>query len=231
IMNYAELISESEAADEMIREFAAEIDIETKRVATIVRNLLAFSRQELSEAKEPYDVRSIIEGTLTLVRAVLRKDQIEVSVDIPPELPEVLCRRQQIQQVLMNLVTNARDALNGRYAGFHPDKRVEIRAEVFSEFSEPWVRIIVSDHAGGIPAEVVGRIFDPFFTTKGRDQGTGLGLAMSHGIVADHGGRLELDNRIGDGASFAIELPCLGTAEPATREPGLSGVWTIAGGL
>ena len=207
IMGYAELISSSAAADEDIRELTREIQRETQRVTAIVRNLLAFSRQEQDEPMLPTRVEQIVEGTVSLIRAVLRKDHIALELSIEPELPELSCRSQQIQQVVMNLVTNARDALNTRYPGHDAAKRVDLRASSFSRESQPWVRISVEDRGGGVPPELVARIFDPFFTTKGRDEGTGLGLAISHGIVTDHGGELRLDNRIGEGACFSVELP------------------------
>jgi PAS domain S-box-containing protein len=208
IMNYAELIAESNAADDLIREFSLEIQHETQRVAAIVRNLLAFSRQELTESGETTSVAEIVEGTVSLIRAVMRRDQIRLDIDIPGDLPKLSCRRQQIQQVIMNLVTNARDALNARWSGYHELKSVHVRAVAFERDGAAWVRVEVRDHGGGVPESVVAHIFDPFFTTKGRDQGTGLGLAVSHGIVNDHGGRLLLDNHPGEGARFLIELPC-----------------------
>ncbi|MFO7567705.1 MAG: AAA family ATPase [Enhygromyxa sp.] len=210
IMNYAELIATSPHAGEQAREFAAEIGHESQRVASIVRNLLAFSRQEGDRAPAPARVAEIVEGTLSLIRTVLRKDQIALHLDIPDELPQVRCRVQQIQQVIMNLVTNARDALRARWPDYHEDKRIEIAATSFERDARSWVRITVCDQGGGVPEEVVGRIFDPFFTTKGRDQGTGLGLAVSHGIVAEHGGELRLDNRPGESACFRVELPADG---------------------
>jgi PAS domain S-box-containing protein len=208
IMNYAELIAASPVADADIREYADEIEHETRRVATIVRNLLAFSRQESEKATVATSLDQIVEGTISLVRAVLRKDQIVLRVDIADDLPEVECRPQQIQQVIMNLITNARDALNARWPNYHESKRIDVRGHAFERGGTRWVRLSVADRGGGIPSDVVARIFDPFFTTKGRDQGTGLGLAVSHGIVSDHGGELRLDNEFGVGVAFHIELPC-----------------------
>ena len=207
IMNYAELIAGAPGASEMIREFAGEIEVETERVTTIVRNLLAFSRQEHDESSEAVSVHEIVEGTLSLIRTVLRKDQISLQVEVPEDLPELGCRRQQIQQVIMNLVTNARDALNSRWPGYHADKLVSIRAATFERDASLWIRLSVEDRGGGVPLEVLPQIFDPFFTTKGRDRGTGLGLALSHGIVTEHGGKLIIDNQPGVGACFSIELP------------------------
>ncbi|MFV8755506.1 protein kinase domain-containing protein [Nannocystaceae bacterium ST9] len=219
IMNYAELIGDSPGSNPEIREFADEIAHETKRVATIVRNLLAFSRQEGERSMLATGVASVVEGTLSLIHAVLRKDQILLEVALADDLPEIECRPQQIQQVIMNLVTNARDALNGRFVGHHPDKRISIDAQAFERDDRSWVRISVADQGGGVPEHAIARIFDPFFTTKGRDQGTGLGLAVSHGIIKDHRGVLRLDNRVGVGATFHVELPCRSDQNRMRRPP------------
>jgi signal transduction histidine kinase len=148
----------------------------------------------------------VVERALALIRAVLRKDRIELELDVPGDLPRLRCRPAQIQQILMNLVTNARDALNDRQAS--GDRRwIRISASTFVRESSPWLRLSVEDRGGGIEEGVLGRIFDPFFTTKGRDKGTGLGLAVSHGIAAEHGGRLWVDNRPKLGATFHLDLP------------------------
>ncbi|EDM79124.1 sensor histidine kinase [Plesiocystis pacifica SIR-1] len=210
IMNYAELIAGSSAADELIREFAQEIDHETQRVATIVRNLLAFAREDQDAAFTEVTPKSVVDAPLSLIRALIRRDQIQIDLEIAEDLPKVRCRAQQIQQVVMNLVTNARDALNGRFTGFHDDKRMLISGEPFTREGQPWLRLSVADSGGGVPQDVSLRIFDPFFTTKGRDRGTGLGLSVSHGIISDHGGELRLVNRPGEGATFIIELPIAG---------------------
>jgi signal transduction histidine kinase len=207
IMNYAELIATSPEISATTREFAEEIGIETERVATIVRNLLAFSRQEGDRAAAPAKLSDIVEGTMSLIRTVLRKDQIHLSIEISPELPAVNCRVQQIQQVLMNLVTNARDAVTIRWGEYDESKRIDITGSGFERGGESWVRLSVHDRGGGVPESVVPFIFDPFFTTKGRDRGTGLGLAVSHGILKEHDGDLRLENHPGEGATFHIELP------------------------
>jgi PAS domain S-box-containing protein len=212
ILNYAELLDECAAQPETVREFAAEITRESNRVAAIVRKLLAFSRQELEQPFEHCTVRSLLDDTLSLVHAVLRKDQITIELDMPDGLPQIHCRMQQIQQIIMNLVTNARDALNERYERFDAAKRIAIRVRAPTRDGRSWVRISVTDRAGGIPADVRPRIFDPFFTTKGRDHGTGLGLAVSHGIAADHGGELSVESELGIGSTFHLDLPADPTA-------------------
>ncbi|NVB42277.1 AAA family ATPase [Pseudenhygromyxa sp. WMMC2535] len=217
ILNYAELISERSDDAETVLEFSREITAESQRVATIVRNLLVFARQERELSFEEADVAVLLESTLSLVRSVIRKDAIELSVEIEAGVAQVRCRPQQIRQVIMNLVTNARDALNDRYPDYDADKRLAIRVRMVSRSSEEapeelegWVQIVVEDHGGGIPEQVRAHIFDPFFTTKGRDQGTGLGLSVSHGIVVEHGGVLRVETAVGEGTRFFIELPGVG---------------------
>jgi signal transduction histidine kinase len=210
IMNYAELIYSNTLERRVVEDFAGEIMSESQRVAKIVRNLLAFSRQDATEEPEPISLIEIVESSLSLVRSVLRGDHIIVEVTGDPATPPVLCRAQQIQQVIMNLVTNARDALNERYGAYDERKRIDIRIGPAPRAN--WVRVAVRDAGAGIPANVLPRIFDPFFTTKGRDQGTGLGLAVSHGIVQEHGGEFTVETEPGVGTCFALDLPGFGTA-------------------
>ncbi|HVI03022.1 MAG TPA: ATP-binding protein [Enhygromyxa sp.] len=206
IMNYADLILARAHDKELVVDFTAEILTESERIATIVRNLLAFSRQEAEQTPELCAVQRLIDATLSLIRAVVRKDDIELRIDVPEDLHEIRCRPQQLQQIIMNLVANSRDALNER----HRDggrKTIEIRARNFERGGRDWVRISVEDCGTGIPEHIRARIFDPFFTTKGRDQGTGLGLAVSHGIAVEHGGELWVESELGVGSTFHLDLP------------------------
>jgi signal transduction histidine kinase len=205
IMNYAELIGANTGETTLVEEFAGEISHEADRVATIVRGLLAFSRQDAAAPAEDVALADVVASSLSLVRTVLRGDHITLGFERRDDLPRVRCRVQQIQQVVMNLVTNARDALNERYGSDGEDKRVDI--EVGPSPRPGHVRLTVRDTGGGIPPDVLPRIFDPFFTTKGRDQGTGLGLSVSHGIVRDHDGTLEVETERGVGTSFILDLP------------------------
>ena len=205
IINYAHLIRDR-TSDASLMRFAEGIAREGERVAEIVRNLLSFSRHE-KESHSPARIQDIVNETLSLVTAALRKDQIRVEVEVPKDLPEVRCRSQQIQQVLMNLLTNARDALNERYPEFDEDKVIHVEARDVLEKGKRWIRLTVEDRGSGIPETVLDRIFDPFFTTKPRDRGTGLGLSISHGIVRDHGGSLSVESEAGAYTRFVVKLP------------------------
>ncbi|MFA7007107.1 MAG: ATP-binding protein, partial [Verrucomicrobiia bacterium] len=116
-------------------------------------------------------------------------------------------RCQQIQQVVMNLLTNARDALNEKYPDYHEDKIIHVAARQFEKDGKSWIRVTVEDHGHGIPREIRTRLFDPFFTTKLGKGGTGLGLAISHGIAKDHNGELHFETETGCYTRFHLDLP------------------------
>ena len=206
IMNYAQLIADRMAPDDASREYAVEIIHETERVTAIVRNLLAFARQE-KQQHSPARMADIVNATLSLIQSVMRHDQIALQVDVPEDLPKIKCRSQQIQQVLMNLLTNARDALNERYPGYDANKLMSITARTIEKEGARWVRTTVEDHGVGIAQEIRDRLFDPFFTTKSRDKGTGLGLSVSHGIVQEHGGELLVECEPAQYTRFHLDLP------------------------
>jgi signal transduction histidine kinase len=131
----------------------------------------------------------------------------------------VRCRREQIQQVLLNILSNARDALNELGTDRPSGKRIRITAGVHGRPDRRTVRISVEDNGPGIPEEVCERVFDPFYTTKRPDRGTGLGLSVSYGIVRDHDGALSVHSNPGEGARFDIELPVDETPTQANVTP------------
>ena len=204
MINYAALI-EDKVENETIKEYSRAIMKEGDRIATIVRNLLAFSRQG-RETHSPARIKDIIDRSLSLVGSTLRKDQIKLDLDIPDDLPSVKCHSQQIQQVIINLLTNARDALNERYPGYDEDKIIRITARPFEKEGEDWIRTTIEDHGAGISEEVAQRIFDPFFTTKSRAEVSGLGLSVSFGIVKEHRGDLTVESKPGEYTRFHMDL-------------------------
>ncbi len=204
VLNYAQLILDGAEPESPPARYAREILREGGRISEIVHNLLTFARQD-RQAHSPADLGDIIATTLSLVRTLMRHDNIVLNVAVPEGLPSLKCRSQQIRQVVLNLLTNARDALNERYPGADPDKTLLLRAEAFTREGRAWLRLTVEDHGAGIRPEILDRIFDPFFTTKAG--GTGLGLTISHGIVREHHGELRVESVPGRGTRFHLELP------------------------
>jgi PAS domain S-box-containing protein len=205
IMNYAQLIARRAGGSE-VSTYAQEILHEAQRVASIVKGLLSFARQE----GEPYTevhVREIVSSTLSLVSALLRKEGIALDVELGEEMPAVRCHPQQIQQVLMNLIGNARDALNERYNAGDLDKRILITARSWRLDGGSFVRLTIEDHGVGIPAAALEKVFDPFWTSKAQDQAAGLGLSVSQGIVVEHGGAISVESEPGRFTRFHVDLP------------------------
>jgi PAS domain S-box-containing protein len=177
-----------------------------ERTAAIVRDLKAFSRVGSGQLVET-DIALGIDTTLNLI-APLLKNRIQVHRHYAANAPHVFCHAGHINQVFMNVLTNAAQAIRG-----------EGRIDIAIESSEPgWVRIRVTDNGPGVAANIRQHIFDPFFTTKDVGEGTGLGLTISEGIVRNHGGRIYVDDK-GPGATFVIELPVRPPTRPPTSVP------------
>jgi len=175
-------------------------------VASIVRNLLTFAR-DARQRHSPARVSDILEASLQLLRRRLEGNGIDLRVDVPDDLPKIRCRSQQIQQVFINLISNARDALNEKYPQSDPDKVLAISAGTVDLDGRQHVRVVFHDHGTGIPESALPRVFDPFFSTKPEDSGTGLGLAISYGIVKEHRGRIHLESAEGQFTKAVVDLP------------------------
>jgi len=171
---------------------------ETKRAAKIVSSLLTFARQHQPE-RTITDVNQIVTDTIALRRYALTDQRILLTLDLDDTLPLTWADNFQIQQVLLNLISNAEHALREWGGGRSLTIATELRGET--------IALSVSDTGPGISAADVEQIFNPFFTTKGVGEGTGLGLAISDGIVREHGGRIRVESTPGAGASFIVELP------------------------
>jgi len=206
IINYAQLISDSPLADEKLHEYSEEIMREGQRVADTVKNLLSFSQYN-KQAHVQVSAGDLVRQTIALVEAVLRHDQIDLSVCIADDLPLISCSAQQIRQVLMNLITNARDALNARYRGYDVNKRMSVSAEPINRGGYRWVRFTVEDRGAGISADLLPKIFDPFFTTSMRSEHAGLGLSICLGIVKEHHGDIRFESEAGKFTRAIMELP------------------------
>ncbi len=214
-----EMLAAREPNEDMSFELLDEIASAGHKAALLTRQLLAFSRRQVLEPKILL-VNEIIEDAHRLLQRVIGED-IDLSIRLAPSLPAISADPGQLQQALLNLAVNARDAMpRGGHLTIE-SSIVELDAEAASErpplSAGRYVRISVSDSGVGITEEVQRRIFEPFFTTKDVDRGTGLGLAMVHGFVTQSGGRIEVYSEVGVGTTFQIYLPT-STARP-TPEP------------
>lgn len=206
IMNYAQLVLDFGDLSTKNKEYLNEIIHETKRVSEIVKNLLQFSRQE-KQSHSFAKIEDIVNQTVSLINTIIKKDHITLNINLEPNLPDIKCRSQQIQQVLMNLLTNAKDALNEKYPDYNENKIINLSCRKASNQDGNFVEIEVKDNGNGMSDEVKNKIFEPFFSTKPKDKGTGLGLSISFGIIKDHKGTLDIDSKIGEYTSFIIRLP------------------------
>jgi PAS domain S-box-containing protein len=216
VMNYAELILARADQHDAVKAYASEILAESQRIASIVKELLASSRKD-DEGLRACRVADVVAATLGLVGGGLEERHILLVVDVPDALPLVRGRPQELQQVLASLVDNARDALEERYPGAHPDKLLRVEAGELLREAETWVRVTVEDHGIGIPKEAIVRVFDPFFTSKPRARSTGLGLSISHAIVKEHRGDLSVESELGRWTRVHVDLPLDASWTPAPR--------------
>lgn len=176
---------------------------ETKRCASIIRRLLDFGREKVPEKKFA-NINLLIENTVCLVERPASLQQIEISMDLDSDLPPVWIDADLIKQVIMNMLINAQQAIEGKGS-------VTIQTRCYTGKpggeSEPMVEIEIIDTGCGIPEANLQRIFDPFFTSKEVGKGTGLGLSVSFGIIRAHGGSIKVESIVGDGTTFRIQLP------------------------
>ena len=209
IFGYADLLLDGLAAEDRRREDVEEIKRAANRAAALTRQLLAFSRKQVMQPR-----RLSVNEAIDSIRKLLAKlvgDDIVLHVDLDPDLGHVLADPGQLEQVLMNLAANARDAMpeGGRLT--MRTSNVELGAEDITGLAgiQPgnFVLLVVSDTGHGVPEDARPHVFEPFFTTKAQGEGTGLGLATVYGIVKQSGGWIYLDETPGTGASFRIYLP------------------------
>jgi len=206
IINYAEILSMENESGGRVHDIANRIVKEGVRIAAIVRSLLSFARDR-KEEREVVSIKEILSEALALTESQLRRNAIKLRVEIPNGLPAVRVNLQQIEQVFLNLINNARYALNRKYQDEEDDKILEITGEEISVDGRPHVRVTFHDHGGGIAPDIIDKVMDPFFSTKPVGEGTGLGLSISHGIIRDHGGKLEISSVPGQSTDAVVILP------------------------
>ena len=181
-----------------VKEDLETIDQEARRAVNIVKGLLAFAREQKGE-KSLVDINTIIQGALQLRSYEQRISNIEVNAQLSPALPQVMGNGTQLQQVFMDIIVNAEQAMletNGRG-----------KITIVTEQVGDTVRTSITDDGPGISPDMMKQLFTPFFTTRDIGKGTGLGLSICHGIVTEHGGKIYAESELGEGATFVVELP------------------------
>ena len=216
IINYAQILVNRSEEGSMVREIAGRMIREGDRIDRIVEGLLSFARRRPND-KSVVPIAEILSDSMTydlagttifgLNAAQLRKDNITVETDVPDGLPDIWANSHEILQVFVNIISNARHALNEKYPEPHEDKILDITAEPLKHEGRRQVRICFKDHGCGIPAAIIDKVMNPFFSTKTERKRTGLGLSISQGIVEAHGGRLSLESHEGQYTKVVIDLP------------------------
>ena len=197
VMGFSELLKNADV-NEQHRRHLDLIFKSSQRCRKIVQSLLSFARRHQPERK-PVAINKLIEDVLEIVAYQLRTSNVEVVCRLAADLPLVLADGHQVQQVMLNLINNARQAIEAH----QESGRITITTERDGQI----IRIGISDNGPGIPPENLKRIFDPFFTTKEVGKGTGLGLSLCYGLIKEHGGDITVTSQPGHGATFTIALP------------------------
>ena len=212
IINYAQLMADQEDAQNENHELARRIIAEGERIAAIVNNLLSISRTSQGE-RAIENIHDLLFESLSLIEPQFRKEGIGLQVDVPEVLPDVLVNGQEIQQVFLNILSNAQYALNQKKMTAARGKLLSITAKAVIIEDTEFIRIIFFDNGTGIPDEMISKICNPFFSTKPSGKGTGLGLSISHEIVKDHGGNLLFESIEGEYTKVIMDLKTRGDTQ------------------
>ncbi len=206
IINYASIIEKQSKQNDELKDIAHRIIKEGDRIANIVKSLLVFASNGSGDKKN-VTVKSIIYESLNLTEKQLRNDGITLKVKMEEDLPPVYVNPLEIEQVFMNIINNARYALNQKYSSIDENKNLQIESNKVMINNRPYAEISIIDKGIGIPAHISDKIMNPFYSTKRQAIGTGLGLSISKGIIKNHGGELLIDSLEGNFTRVKIQLP------------------------
>ncbi|PLY02446.1 MAG: hypothetical protein C0623_03855, partial [Desulfuromonas sp.] len=208
VINYAQILLNRLQNSNIDTDLADRIIKEGERIATIVRDLLFFARESGPEVRLA-NVDDLLAEALSLTEAQIRKEGISLQIDAAGDLPQVYTRAQQIQQLFLNVLSNARHALNEKYPERDDRKKIEIFIDVAEKRKKQFVRVSIKDYGCGIPGKMLEKVMTPFVTTKPAGVGTGLGLSISHEIVNNHKGEFEIKSREGKWTEVVVILPAV----------------------
>ena len=194
-------------SDQDLTSMANDISNNVQRAAAIIQHMRGFARQS-NVVKEKVNINDPIRDVFKVLGHQLRVHQIEVDLDLDQKIPSILADHNRLEQVFINLVTNAVDAMDDRCS--QPEcRQAEKRLTIKSFAQDGYVSVIVADTGNGMSDEVMRKIFEPFFTTKDVGKGTGLGVSISYGIVKDYGGTIDIESKVGEGTVFKLKFPYL----------------------
>ncbi len=206
IINFAQILLDNYELDPVGINIVQKIIKEGDRIASITRNLLSFARAD-SGKLEPVDPVEIVKDSLALVKHLLQRDGIKLVTELSRNSSFIIADFTKLQQVILNLISNSRYALNARYPGFNTRKIIEVTCCKKKNEGSTLYQIVVKDYGTGLPQSILERLFEPFFSTKPPGEGTGLGLSISYGIIKDHGGNLRVNSILDKYTEMIIELP------------------------
>ena len=201
---YLRLLDGLELTPQQLKEMMQDVLDMVERVNEIIEHMRVFARDGSQEPGSCFALNEVVHSALQLIQTQLKNHAIDLQLELAEGLPLVQGHSQQLEQMLLNLLTNARDALD---AGEGKEKRLVVRTRGEMQDGRSWVEMEVEDSGAGMEEETWERIFEPFFTTKPPDQGAGLGLSIAYAIVQNHEGELTCHSQKGQGATFRVRLP------------------------
>src|SRR5262249_35631372 len=209
VVGFAEFLSERPDVPPALREPVTVIREEAERASGIVKNLLSFARKQ-ERRRRPTAMQPLLESTVALLRNELMSTKVECRIEVDPDLSTPVIDANQIQQVFVNLIHNAAQAM----AASERPGTITVRARRWTD----GIAVDVIDDGPGMSEALAAQVFEPFFTTKPEGHGTGLGLSISQGIVTEHGGRITRETTEGWGPTFTVHLPASESAAPVVSE-------------
>ena len=186
----------------IVQKYCGKMNIEIERIIKIMGALLLFSRKGDSQRTQ-FSIKDIVAGVLDLVQQTFSLDNITIDTEYDATLKEITADKEKLRQVFLNLINNAKQAM--------PEGgTLSIKCQETNKGSKEFIRVSISDTGAGIKSENLSKLFEPFFTTKPEGEGTGMGLAVVHGIIEEHKGTITVESQEGKGATFIIDLPVAG---------------------
>ena len=202
-------------SDADLKTLAEDIGSNVQRATEIIKHMRDFARQS-EIVRRKVNINAPIRDVFKVMGHQLKVHHVEVALDLDPDLPEIMAEHNRLEQVFINLVTNAIDAMEekeGQSDGDECPKRLTIA----SGTEDSQVVVSVSDTGTGMSGEIIDKIFEPFFTTKAVGRGTGLGVSISYGIIKDYDGDIDVESKVGEGTTFKLKFPAFNTGTEAAH--------------